>query len=436
MKKLLYLLLLLPIFYSAKIDGNADYQNSETQSVIKHFTEQYNDVSLKYYLPVGNTYYISTTGVGTNTGQSNLSPWPLSKVTSFSFSPDDHILFEKGDTFNNAAVVFSSSGTSGHPIVMDLYGLSVNNAILDGAASTTAATFEITGAFVNVSNLVIQNCQWAGHGILYISGTHDVTINNFYVNNAYRGIHPQLCTGNISVTNCYITNISHPNNAAGPASGDGSMIQFDNCSGSGNAATGNFCWTQTPSAGVGDIMSIFESNGTSGSPIQYTSNFILGGSTGTNGYCGIGCGDNGGSWQNISLNFIKNSGFAGIQCAGGSNITINLNKIYSAQNIFPGGGTGSIDGIGVFSASGFVPTALTIGSNNINWTNWSGSVVNTFLQTGTGISTPANWSTNTQNGISDPLAPSTIVANPMWTGSPWNTTTTLITAKGRKAVQL
>lgn len=429
MKKHLLWLLLLPLFYSVKIVGHRAPQAASG------YNTNYTDVKLKYYLPIGLQYFISATGSTSNSGQSSALPWPLSKVTSFAFSPNDQIYFQKGDTFLGTTV-FSSSGTSGNPITIDLYGLSVNNAILDGQGSTTNQTLKITGAYVNVNNLVVQNSQTTAIGVLFIKSTHDVTITNCYVNNGYRGIHVQSCTGNVVINNCYVTNISHLNGAAtdGPASGDGAHIQLDTCVGPGFAVTNNFVWVQTPNPGVGDLISIFKVYGTSGSYVQITGNQTQGGSQGTNGYDGIGVGDVGGQYQFCANNLIANSGYAGIQIPGGSFITVQNNKIYSARNNFPGG-TGSLKGISCYSAFGATPTNITAQNNFINWTDYNNNVNNLYVDVAH-VSTPAGWSTNTPNSTQDPLAPSTIVPSLLWTGSPWNTSTVLISVKGRKVVQL
>lgn len=355
-------------------------------------------------------YYASSSGSGS--GCTIGTPCTITTAITHGTSGDS-ILLKKGDTFSGT-FTYSHSGSSGNPIIFTSYGNGINP-IIDGGGSTTKNTLNITGSFVSLSNITIQNNAWAGHGVLGITGAHDVSIVNCYINNGYRGIHPQSCTNNISITACYVANIQHVQNNAGPATGDGSAIQFDNCNGSGLSATGNFI-TGSNSIGGGDQISLFITTGTSGSYVQITGNYVLFGGLGTNGYCGIGVGDNGGGFQNISGNFISTSGYAGIQIAGGSNITANGNYIYSPQVTFPGG-TGSLKALSVFS-TGTPPTNVTAGGNFLNWTDYNNHVNNLFI--GAGVTTPTNWSTNTPNSVQDPLAPSTIVPNPLWTGSPWN----------------
>jgi Putative Ig domain len=355
-------------------------------------------------------YYASASGSGS--GCTIGSPCTLTTALTHG-TGGDMILLNKGDTFTGT-FTYSNSGSSGNPIIITDYG-NGNNPIIDGSGSTTANVFNITGAFVSFFNITVQDNAWAGHGVLGITGTHDVAISNCYINSGYRGIHPQSCTNNITVTACYIANIQHMNTNAGPASGDGSAIQFDNCNGSGLAATGNFI-TGSNSTGGGDQISLYITTGTSGSYVQITGNYIIYGGLGTNGYCGIGVGDNGGGYQNVSGNYLSTTGYAGIQIAGGNLITVNGNYIYSPQVNFPGG-TGSLKALSVISA-GLTSTNVTAGGNFLNWTDYNGHVNNLFIASGQ--NTPTNWSTNTANGTKDPNAPSTIVPNPLWTGSPWN----------------
>lgn len=363
-------------------------------------------------------YYIASASSGGSTGNTGLSaasPWPLSKLNTFEVA-DDLILINKGDSFTNT-ITISRSGTSGHPITYDIYGSSTNNPIIDGGASTTNKTLNITGAFVVVNNLTIQNSFVFASGTLFISGTHDVTINHCHINLGFRGIHPRNCTGNIVITNNYIEGIGHTNNNVGPSNGDGSCIQPDTCTGAGQVISGNKIYIVS-NIGAGDLISLFTSSGTISSYIQVINNIMFGGGLGTAGYCGIGVGDQGGQYQNVDGNLISTSGYAGIQIAGGDSHTINNNKIYSPQVTFPGG-TGSLKALSVISA-GFVSTNITAGNNKLNWKDYNGNVNNLFVAPGQ--TTPTNWSTNTANSVQDPLAPSTIVANPPFVSGDWNVT--------------
>lgn len=374
-------------------------------------------------------YYIASVASGgstSNSGTSSSSPWTFAKAQTLLTTtalPDDNVFFNKGDTFSGQLLV-SRSGTSGHPITLDLYGSATNNAVLDGAASTTTPALKITGAFVTVNNLVVQNAFVApSSGVLFISGTHDVTIFNCYVNTGFRGIHPSHCSGNILISSNYVTNIWQPQNSAGPAFGGGSHIQFDTCTGSGNKVLYNKIWANAADlSGIGDLISLFVSVGTISDYIEVAFNQIRGGGSGTNGYCSIGVGDNstGLAYQNIHDNLIAKPLYAGIQIAGGDTIIVNNNTVYMPSSSV------SLRGVTCYNASPQSPVNVTFTNNKVAAQDISGNTRNYYLAAG--VATPTGWPNptgggNTPEGTLDAAANNSIIADPLWTGSPWNTVT-------------
>ena len=109
------------------------------------------------------TYYISNSGSTSNNGTSASTPWPFSKVNSFTFSAGDNILFDKGETFYGTITV-NSSGTSGNPITFGAYGTG-NNPVITGFTTVSSWTnlgsniWESTNAVSTLSTLklVIEN---------------------------------------------------------------------------------------------------------------------------------------------------------------------------------------------------------------------------------------------------------------------------------------
>lgn len=367
-------------------------------------------------------YYIASASSGGSTGNTGLSiasPWPLSKLNTFEVA-GDIILINKGDTLTGTSTI-SRSGTSGNPITYDVYGSATNNPILDGGSSTTNKTLTITGHFIVVKNIQVQNSFTTAFGTLFLSGTgcHDVAIRNCHVTGGYRGIHAQNCTDNIIIDSCYIEGVGHnAGGTAGPASGDGAHIQLDNCNGAGIQITNNKVYVASPNVGVGDLISMFQSSGTIGSYIQISGNILYGGGNGTNGYDGIGVGDVGGAYQHCFNNRLSETGYAGIQIPGGDSIIVEGNYIYSSKRTFPGG-TGSLKAMTCYSAFGATPTNITAQNNFLNWKDYNGNVNNLYVDTAH-VATPAGWGTNTPNSVQDTLAPSTIVANPPFLPGDWN----------------
>lgn len=98
---------------------------------------------------LATTYYVSNSGNDNADGLSDSNAWAtISKVNSTSFSPGDQILFERGDSWHNAQLDVSSSGTIGNPITYGAYG--------SGAKPEILGSIEIT-SWTNVSGNI-----WAG----------------------------------------------------------------------------------------------------------------------------------------------------------------------------------------------------------------------------------------------------------------------------------
>jgi len=68
------------------------------------------------------SYYVSNSGSDSATGTSSNTPWQtIEKVNQSSFTGDDFIYFNRGDTWREV-LIFPSSGSSGHPITIGAYG--------------------------------------------------------------------------------------------------------------------------------------------------------------------------------------------------------------------------------------------------------------------------------------------------------------------------
>lgn len=85
------------------------------------------------------TYYVdSVNGRDSNAGNSESSPWQtIARVNASKFSPGDHILFKRGDTWREELEP-SSSGQPGAAIVIDAYG--------SGAAPTISGADTLPGS--------------------------------------------------------------------------------------------------------------------------------------------------------------------------------------------------------------------------------------------------------------------------------------------------
>jgi len=127
-------------------------------------------------------YYVSDSdGLDTDSGLTEALAWKtLDKVNAYyvspGFSPDDQILFKKGDTFYGSLTI-TSSGTAGHPVILGAYGTGVNP-IITGFTTVSAWTnlgsniWESTSAVSTLStcNAVSVNGVNTGMGRLPQSG--------------------------------------------------------------------------------------------------------------------------------------------------------------------------------------------------------------------------------------------------------------------------
>lgn len=377
------------------------------------------------------TYYISAAGSTGNTGTSITSTWPLSKVTG-TFAAGDVIKFKKGDSFTGT-INFTSSGSSGNPITFDVYGTALNNPVIDGGGSSSPV-LTITGSYVTVNNLSFQNTTSTNGDIYISSSNHDINIYNVYLTNALRGIYFYSCgsggVANLTVKNSYSTNIGINGTHA---NGSGSTVQMNNCSGSGiEVAYNNFFTDMTLSEavrnGVGDVINFYQCNGTSGSYILAHDNNVRGGSSNAGGYAGLILGDVGGSYQNGYNNKFVKSGAEGCQIQGGTFITLNNNQMYS-----PIYTNYTFEGIGYANYSGQPCNNIAITNNKISWINKGGSAIawyqdNSGNSTSTGVAggaaLTANFTGTTSQYSSDGTMTNSLLPDPLWTGSPWNTATT------------
>jgi hypothetical protein len=74
-----------------------------------------------------STYFVSNSGSDSNIGTSETNPWKtISKVNNFSFEPNSHINFKKGDVWYEKLVVpnsdlyFGTYGDGDYPIYQHL----------------------------------------------------------------------------------------------------------------------------------------------------------------------------------------------------------------------------------------------------------------------------------------------------------------------------
>ncbi|MFM9882897.1 MAG: hypothetical protein ACKVQT_07715 [Burkholderiales bacterium] len=115
----------------------------------------------------------------------------------------------------------------------------------------------------------------------------------------------------------------------------GQMVQFNNVRGTGHKVMCNVSDQTTPGylAGPEDHVSMYASSGTAASPIDIAFNKIRGGGPSQTGG-GMLAGDTGSDNVTIRDNILIHPGQYGIAIAGGSNIRLLRNRVYS-RTVFP-----------------------------------------------------------------------------------------------------
>lgn len=378
----------------------------------------------------GTTHYFSSSGSTGNTGLSVSSPWPWSKVSTTGVAGDS-LLFKKGDTFSGT-VNYTRSGSAGLPIVFDQYGTATANPIIDGGNTGTPA-ITLTGSFININNVVLQNSASVNGNLYVTSANHDINIYNVYCTGSYRGFYFYQCgasgVANITVKNCYFYNIGV---GGSRASGSGSSNQMNGCNGSGIEVSNDFAQidmtlSEASRDGVGDVFNFYQCNGTSGSWITIHDLKVRGGGSSQSGYAGLIEGDVGGSYQNAYNCIFVNSGAEGAQIQGGHDIILNNCQMYSPLYDY------GFEGIGFANYAGAPCYNIAITNNRVNWYNKGGSHIAWFQDnsgnsnsTGAagGAALTADFTGTTSQFSFDSGMNNSILSDPLWTGSPWNTATT------------
>ncbi|MEI6529767.1 MAG: right-handed parallel beta-helix repeat-containing protein [Candidatus Falkowbacteria bacterium] len=108
----------------------------------------YISASIIVTLNGGTTYYVSfSSGSDSNNGTSVSTPWKtIAKVNSQTFKAGDFILFKKGDTWVNEAIIVKSSGSAAAPITYSSYG-SGSKPLISGQTTVTGWVSEGNGIY-------------------------------------------------------------------------------------------------------------------------------------------------------------------------------------------------------------------------------------------------------------------------------------------------
>jgi len=311
--------------------------------------------------------------------------------------------------YSEAQTAYCSGYTSHSPISLN----GVNGQTISGDSIIVGSSG--AGIYLyNCSNIHITKCHILNGSTTNPSGTNgiaiviygcsNVTVDSCYINNVVTGVFAFLCTGNIVVSN------NRGQNFVGPLP-RGQFVQYGQCTGGGNRIQNNRIENFSGSSSPEDAINLYKCNGLATDSIEVTGNWIRGGGPSTTG-SGITVGDQGGSYEYIAGNRIVNSGYIGIQVAGGHDIHITNNEIFSSCTTVSHLGLGS----GNYTSPYVMSYNVTVDYNHINWTQGLSMPYCTRLDKSSeaGQPIPTGWSTN----VSDNTLTASIIPTPMW--SPCN----------------
>ncbi len=213
----------------------------------------------------------------------------------------------------------------------------------------------------NCHNVTITNCVLgpsADVGIsLSLCSNVTITGNSFYSNSG--GVYVSQCTGGIKVNSNQFANPQGGN-------GRGQYVQFVSSSGSGNEVNNNVGESVIGVSNPVDLINLYNSTGTAGSPITVSGNRFRGGGPSISGG-GILVGDEGGSDVLVQNNILVDPGQYGIAIPSGSNMKLLNNQIYGRQQSFTN------VGMYVYKLYSSLPCGNdTVQGNQVNYTRADG----------------------------------------------------------------
>jgi hypothetical protein len=277
-------------------------------------------------------------------------------------------------------------------------------------------------AVINVTG--VNNTKWQGITIVGVTSrciqltncSNDTIEFCRLINSTQEGVYLYNCSGivieynflanlktGVNAVNCpsgaIVVNHNQGSNFLGPFPA-GQFCQYNNVGGSGNSISYNIIQETAGQSTVEDNISIFESSGTSGSPLMVSTNWIRGGGPSHTG-SGILIGDVTGSYESAINNVIVNSGNIGIGVAAGSNEVISGNQIYGAQS--------PISNVGFYILNLYSGCSLITASGNlVNWTN-AGNISNGYYTDGSCGSVSGSGNNYTDGSITSSILGATIL---------------------------
>lgn len=202
---------------------------------------------------------------------------------------------------------------------------------------------------LNSSGVVLKNSQIGpcGGRAVDIQKSSDVVVEGLTIRDTESGVYA-LDSVSVAVTGSSFVNAGR------------NFVQFDKVTGSNNKIVGNTGKNVLGGSKAEDLISVYKSAGTSSSPIEVRGNRLSNGGPSGSG-SGIMVGDEGGSHIVVKGNTLTNPGQVGIGVAGGQNIRILDNSVFSASHPW------SNIGIYVWNQSGGTCSNIEVRGNQVEW---------------------------------------------------------------------
>jgi hypothetical protein len=202
----------------------------------------------------------------------------------------------------------------------------------------------------NSSNVTIRNSTIGpcGDNAVYLSDVDTANITGNYISGTSNGVLVHR-SDSIAVDGNAFVNSGR------------NFVQFDKVNGAGSSISRNRGQNEIGGSNAEDMISLYQSNGTAGSPILIVGNHLRNGGPSSSG-SGIMLGDGGGAHQIVEANVLVNPGQVGIGVASGSDVKIRGNQIFSSAQPW------SNVGLYVWNQYGSTCDDIEVSGNQVNWT--------------------------------------------------------------------
>jgi parallel beta-helix repeat protein len=227
---------------------------------------------------------------------------------------------------------------------------------IDGESNVVIENVHVSnpgGTCINItnsSNVTVRNSTIGpcGDEAVYLSDVDAANISDNYISDTGNGVLIHR-SDSIAVDGNAFVNAGR------------NFVQFDKVNGAGSSISRNRGENGLGGSNAEDFISLYQSNGTQGSPILIVGNHLRNGGPSDSG-SGIMVGDGGGAHQIVEANVLVNPGQVGIGVASGSGVIIRDNLIYSDAQPW------SNVGLYVWNQYGSTCDDIEVVGNQVNWT--------------------------------------------------------------------